>query len=719
MTGTLFVTCPKGLELLLQEELENLGLTELRQTVAGVEGQGGLEAAYQICLWSRLANRVLMPLHECPAQTADELYDGVQAISWLDHINSSGSLLIDFNGRSEGISNTHFGALKVKDAIVDQIRMQTGSRPEIAKVNPDVRVNVYLHRGKARISLDLSGESLHRRAYRLQSGEAPLKENLAAAVLLRAGWPERMSQDMPLIDPMCGSGTLLIEAAMMAADIAPGLSRKRFGFQGWKGHKSSVWTGLVAEAETRKAEGLARLKPLFYGFDQDAKVLNAARQNAARAGVEQAISFETCRLEDLNKARIPEVVGLLVTNPPYGERLGETQQLMFLYRYLGDFMKQQLPGWQAAVLSSNPDLCKVMGLRADKTYKLFNGALESRLVTYPIADKADTREATEQPEETTPLNQSSQMFANRLQKNRKQLARWVKKENIEAYRLYDADMPEYNVAVDIYGDQVHVQEYAPPKKIDPVKAFSRLQDVMHALPVALQVSPEQIVLKQRKRQQGSSQYEKQGESHRFFEVVEHGCRLLVNLHDYLDTGLFLDHRAMRRRVQTESAGKDVLNLFCYTGSVSVHAAVGGARSTTSVDMSATYLNWAKRNLELNGFGGAKHQLVQSDCVKWLHMQRQPAYDLIFLDPPTFSNSKRMQGVFDVQRDHVELIQQAMRILRPGGVLYFSNNFRQFKLDHDALSDFTVTDITGQSLDPDFKGQTKVHVCFRIMQKDEA
>ncbi|MFW1676171.1 bifunctional 23S rRNA (guanine(2069)-N(7))-methyltransferase RlmK/23S rRNA (guanine(2445)-N(2))-methyltransferase RlmL [Pontibacter sp. JAM-7] len=716
MSSTLFVTCPKGLELLLQEELAQLGLTDLRQTVAGVQGSGSLEEAYRVCLWSRLGNRVLMPLHECAAQTADELYSGVQDVSWLDHINSSGSLLIDFNGRSEGITNTHFGALKVKDAIVDQIRMQTGSRPEIAKVNPDLRINVYLHRGRARISLDLSGESLHRRAYRLQSGEAPLKENLAAAVLIRAGWPELMQAHKPLLDPMCGSGTLLIEAAMMAADIAPGLSRKRYGFQGWKGHKASLWASLVAAAETRKTAGLAELENCFFGFDQDGKVLRAARQNAARAGVESAIQFTTSRIEDLKQELLPETAGLLVTNPPYGERLGETQQLMFLYRYLGDFLKQQLPGWQAAILSSNPELCKVTGLRADKSYKLYNGALESRLVTYTIAELAMVQ-AVETDAVT--LSQGAQMFANRLQKNRKQLSRWIKKEGVECYRVYDADIPEYNVAVDLYGDKVQVQEYAPPKKIDAVKAFARLQEVMQAVPVTLQVAPEQVILKQRKRQQGSSQYEKQGESHRFFEVMEHGCRLLVNLHDYLDTGLFLDHRAMRRRLQAEAAGKDVLNLFCYTATASVHAAVGGARSTTSVDMSATYLNWAKRNLELNGFTGEAHQLVQSDCVKWLHQQRQPAYDLIFLDPPTFSNSKRMQGVFDVQRDHVELVEQSMRLLKPGGVLYFSNNYRQFTLDEAALSAYDISNITGQTLDPDFKGQHKIHVCFCIKRKNDA
>lgn len=715
MRMKLFLTCPKGLELLLEEELQRLGVTETKQTVAGVQCQGELEDAYRICLWSRLANRVLLPLYEGEAETADDLYQAVQQIDWLEHMRSEGTLLIDFSGQTRGINNTHFGALKVKDAIVDQIRDKTGSRPSIDKVAPDLRINVRMHRGKITVALDMSGESLHRRAYRLKAGEAPMKENLAAAILTRSGWPERSSESGLVFDPMCGSGTLLIEAALMAADIAPGLQRKRFGFSRWTGHKRDIWEDLVAEAQARKVKGLLSLEAKLIGSDQDSKVLRAARQNAERAGVADFIEFTTCRLEDLDRNTLPEGKGLLITNPPYGERLGETQQLMFLYRHLGDKLKEQFAGWTASIFTSNPDLCKVTGLRADKQYKLFNGALESRLFIYPVSEQRAEKQVGLEGE-PAPLSEGAQMFANRLKKNRKQLAKWVKRDNIESYRLYDADIPEYSVAVDIYKDEVHVQEYAAPKKIDPVKTFARLQDVMNALPVTLEVSPEKVILKQRKKQQGVNQYEKHSETHRFKEINEHGCRLLVNLHDYLDTGLFLDHRAIRYQIQKEAAGKDFLNLFCYTGTASVHAAKGGAKSTTSVDMSATYLNWAKRNLDLNGLDTKEHQQVQADCLKWLRMQRGPAYDLIFMDPPTFSNSKRMAGVLDVQRDHVDLIEGAMRCLRADGVLYFSNNYRRFKLDYEALSEFEIEEITQSTLDPDFKRNSKIHCCFRIRHK---
>ncbi|WP_299181827.1 bifunctional 23S rRNA (guanine(2069)-N(7))-methyltransferase RlmK/23S rRNA (guanine(2445)-N(2))-methyltransferase RlmL [uncultured Neptuniibacter sp.] len=711
----LFLTCPKGLELLLEEELHQLGVAETKQTVAGVQCQGELEDAYRICLWSRLANRVLMPLFEGEAETAEDLYSAVQQVDWLEHMRSEGTLLIDFSGQTRGINNTHFGALKVKDAIVDQIRNKTGARPSIDKVAPDLRVNVRMHRGKITVALDMSGDSLHRRAYRLQAGEAPMKENLAAAVLIRSGWQQNIEQNKILLDPMCGSGTLLIEAVMLAADIAPGLQRKRFGFTRWTGHQRELWEQLIAEAKARKAKGLLALDTILLGRDQDKKVLRIARQNAERAGVADFIDFATCRLEDLQRSHLPEGQGTLITNPPYGERLGETQQLMFLYRHLGDKLKAEFAGWIAAIFTSNPDLCKVMGLRADKQYKLYNGALESRLFIYPVSERKTEKADANQSAEVQ-LSDGAQMFANRLLKNRKQMAKWIKREEVECYRLYDADIPEYSVAVDLYGDEVHVQEYAAPKKIDPVKTFARLQDVMNALPVTLGVPAEKVILKQRKKQQGVNQYEKHSETHRFKEINEHGCRLLVNLHDYLDTGLFLDHRPIRKRIQQESANKDFLNLFCYTATASVHAAKGGAKSTTSVDMSATYLNWAKRNMDLNGLDNQHNTQVQADCLKWLRVQRGAAYDLIFMDPPTFSNSKRMQGVLDVQRDHVDLIEGAMRLLRDEGVLYFSNNYRRFKIDHESLSDFLIEEITRSTLDPDFKRNEKIHCCYRITHK---
>jgi 23S rRNA (guanine2445-N2)-methyltransferase / 23S rRNA (guanine2069-N7)-methyltransferase len=706
-----FVTCPKGIEGLLLDELKMLGMASVKETQAGVYFEGELRDAYRVCLWSRLANRVLLPLQVSPVNTADELYEAVQQVQWLDHLRPLGTLSVDFTGRTEQIINTHFGAQRVKDAVVDQIRAATGNRPTVDRAEPDLGINVHLYSGKATIALDLSGGSLHRRGYRKRAGQAPMKENLAAAVLYRAGWPQLAATHPQLLDPMCGSGTLLIEAAMMAADVAPGLLRQRFGFSRWLQHDKGLWRELHAEAVQRRDTGLAALTVRFTGYDRDASVLQIAEQNSDRAGLAGVIDW---REQDMVELGAPAPgPGLLVTNPPYAERIGDETELMYMYRQMGERLKRQFGGWKVAIFSGNAEQCKVIGLKVDRQYKLYNGAIECGLFLFTLHAERDRPLPLEQG---APVSEQAQMFANRLKKNLKALSRWVKREQIECYRLYDADMPEYAVAVDCYGDWVHVQEYAPPSSIDPRRAFERLQDVISVIPEVLGVKPERVVLKQRRRQQGSSQYGRQGQTDHFVEVQEHGCKLRVNLHDYLDTGLFLDHRPVRRRIQALALGKDVLNLFCYTATASVHAAMGGAESTTSVDMSATYLGWAMKNMGLNGFAGGANQFIQADCIKWLNQPRAAAFDLIFMDPPTFSNSKRMEEVLDIQRDHVSLVQAAMKLLRPGGVLLFSNNYRRFVLDYEALADFDIQDITAKTLDPDFKRSKSIHVCFEIRHR---
>ncbi|SIS60364.1 bifunctional 23S rRNA (guanine(2069)-N(7))-methyltransferase RlmK/23S rRNA (guanine(2445)-N(2))-methyltransferase RlmL [Neptunomonas antarctica] len=706
-----FATCPKGLEILLVAELTELGAADVKLTATGAEFYGELEQAYRACLWSRLANRILLPIAEENVETADQLYDAVQSVDWLEHMRPEASLLVAFTGKTDAINHTHFGALKVKDAIVDQIRDKTQMRPSIDRENPDLRVHAHIYRGKLTLSLDLSGGSLHRRGYRIRAGMAPLKENLAAAILRRAQWPELAVDHPVLFDPMCGSGTLVIEGVLMAADIAPGILREQFGFERWVQHQPELWESLLAEAEQRKEAGLAQLTTRFYGYDQDSEVLVLAKDNAERAGVDHLISFKKASVEQMV---VPEnAPGLMVTNPPYGERMGESQELMFLYRHIGDALKQDFAGWKAAIFTGNPDLCQVVGLKADKSYSLNNGPIDGRLFLYTLyTDRATTAKHDDEQEAGT-LSDNAQMFANRLKKNLKALKKWHKQEEIECYRLYDADMPEYAVAVDLYKEWVHVQEYAAPASIDKVKAFDRIKDVLAAIPEALGVDPRRIILKQRKKQSGSDQYGKQASVGRFFEVKEHGCRLRINLHDYLDTGLFLDHRPIRHQIQEMAAGKDFLNLFCYTASASVHAAVGGAKSTTSVDMSTTYLQWAMKNMALNGFNNKAHHFIEADCISWLKKQRKPEYDLIFMDPPTFSNSKKMLDVLDVQRDHIDLIKLAMRLLRKDGVLIFSNNYRRFKMDYELLAGFDIREITAKTIDPDFKRNTRIHSCFEI------
>lgn len=721
----LYLTCPKGLEGLLAEEARGLGLDDVREHTSAIRGAADMETAYRLCLWSRLANRVLLVLKRFSMKNADDLYDGVHAVDWADHLAADGTLAVEFSGHGSGIDNTHFGALKVKDAIVDKLRNREGLRPSVEKIDPDVRVHLRLDRGEAILSLDLSGHSLHQRGYRLQQGAAPLKENLAAAVLIRSGWPRIAAEGGALADPMCGVGTFLVEAAMIAADIAPNLKRERWGFSAWLGHVPALWRKVHDEAQARAQAGRAKPPLWIRGYEADPRLIQPGRNNVERAGLGDWVKIYQGEVSTFEPRPDQNQKGLVISNPPYGERLGDEASLLYLYQNLGERLRQACMGWEAAVFTGAPQLGKRMGIRSHKQYAFWNGALPCKLLLFKVLpDQFVTGERREaQPEgaqerqqapvasEPARLSEGAQMFANRLQKNLKQLGKWARREQVDCYRLYDADMPEYALAVDLYQDWVHVQEYAAPRSIDPDKAQARLLDALAAIPQALGISPQRVVLKRRERQSGTRQYERQATEGRFQEVNEGGVKLLVNLTDYLDTGLFLDHRPMRMRIQREAAGKRFLNLFCYTATATVHAAKGGARSTTSVDLSKTYLDWARRNLALNGFS-ERNRLEQGDVMAWLEGNRD-SYDLIFIDPPTFSNSKRMEGVFDVQRDHVQLLDLAMARLAPGGVLYFSNNFRKFQLDEHLMARYAVEEITAHTLDPDFARNNRIHRAWRL------
>lgn len=747
----LFLTCPKGLEGLLAEEATALGLEETREHTSAIRGTADMETAYRLCLWSRLANRVLLVLKRFPMKDAEDLYHGVHDIEWADHLEAEGTLAVEFSGHGSGIDNTHFGALKVKDGIVDRLRTADGIRPSVDKLNPDLRVHLRLDRGEAILSLDLSGHSLHQRGYRLQQGAAPLKENLAAAILIRSGWPRIAAEGGALADPMCGVGTFLVEAAMIAADIAPNLKRERWGFSAWLGHVPAIWRKLHDEALERAQAGLAKPPLWIRGYEADPRLIQPGRNNVERAGLSEWIKIYQGEVATFEPRPDQNQTGLVICNPPYGERLGDEASLLYLYQNLGERLRQACLNWEAAVFTGAPDLGKRMGIRSHKQYAFWNGALPCKLLLIKVLpdqfvtgerrtpeqrqaereqaaydqtpDIAPERQYNKNgnPIKPTPapapiveqprLSEGGQMFANRLQKNVKALGKWVKREGIDCYRVYDADMPEYAMAIDLYHDWVHVQEYVAPKSIDPEKASIRMFDALAAIPQALGIDKSRVVVKRRERQSGTKQYERQSAQGKFNEVNEGGVKLLVNLTDYLDTGLFLDHRPMRMRIQREAAGKRFLNLYCYTATASVHAAKGGARSTTSVDLSKTYLDWARRNLSLNGFSD-KNRLEQSDVMVWLEASREE-YDLIFIDPPTFSNSKRMEGVFDVQRDQVQLIDLAMARLAPGGVLYFSNNFRKFQLEETLVERYAVEEITQHTVDPDFARNGKIHRAWKI------
>ena len=712
-------TCPKGFEQLLQNELVSLGAEVESETVGSVKFNASLETVYDICLWTRIANKVLLPLDDKPVKTDQDLYDVVYRLPWEEHLNASGTLWIQFTGTNRFIRDTQFGARKAKDAIVDRLRERSGVRPSIEKERPDLSVNLRLAKGRLLVAIDLTGESLHRRGYRLQQGTAPLKENLAAAILYRAGWPAIAQQQGALLDPMCGSGTLLVEAAMIAANMAPGLGRDDFAFQLWLGHDPELWSRCREQAESSiRLDNIGEIR----GYDISRAVVDIAEQNIARAGLSRYVRVSVKPLAEFKKPTHKSIQpGLIITNPPYGERLGEIQQLTQLYRMMGDRFKSEFEGWQAGVFTGNPDAGKFMGVRAHKKYKLYNGSIPAELLLFNLqpdqfVDAPPPDIILTAPNDPYKVTDGARMVMNRLQKNIKQLSKWQKNNDIECYRLYDADMPEYSAAIDVYGEFVHIQEYQAPKSVPDDKAQSRFNDIVAAVKQVLQPDIDKISLKQRRRNKGKQQYERAKEvTGRSFVVRELGAEFEINLWDYLDSGLFLDHRPVRSLIQQRAKNKKFLNLFCYTATASVHAALGGASETVSVDMSYTYLDWAKRNFALNNLRSNKHRFEQGDCFEWLNQCRE-GFDLILLDPPTFSNSKRMKDTLDIQRDHVQLIKRCMDLLSADGTLVFSNNLRTFELDSAALSRFDVTDYNQQSLDPDFQRNPKIHQCWLLQHR---
>ena len=710
-----FASCSRGLEELLLAELRATGIRDARAGAGGVQFSGTLEDGYRACLWSRVASRVLVVVAEVDARDAETLYQGVVDLPWEQHFTPGATMAVDFVGTSDELRNSLYSARRVKDGVVDRLRAVTGTRPDVDVRAPDIRVAARLHRGRVGLSIDLGGEAQHRRGYRGGTGAAPLKENLAAALLLRAGWPEIAAAGGALYDPLCGSGTLLIEGALMAAGAAPGEARA-IARQKWAGHDAGLWTRMCNAATAARVAGIAGLGPIA-GADVDARVLQHARSSALAAATDAHIVFMHAALAQQKRPTAMQGHGgLLICNPPYGERLGEVEKLRGLYAELGHLIREEFAGWRAAILTTDGPLPECTGLEFGRQYRFRNGPIDCRLLIHePQASVRKTRDAEApdaKPEPPRELGEGAAMFANRVRKNLRRLKPWLAAEKPACYRVYDADIPEYAVAVDRYGEWVHVAEYAPPASIDPALARERLADVRAALVEVLRIAPARIVLKTRTRQRGSAQYQRLARDNHFIEVREGPARLLVNLRDFLDTGLFLDHRPARRLIASMARDTRFLNLFCYTASATVFAALGGARESTSIDMSSTYLDWAARNLALNGIDRDSHELERADCLRWIEGQKR-RWDLIFLDPPSFSNSRRMEDTLDVQRDHVMLIRAALALLESGGSLLFSTNRRGFRLDAAALGDLRISDLSEQSRDPDFNRKPLPHRLFLL------
>ena len=745
----LIVTCADGLEAPLQTELTSFGIQSDIKSTGRLAVTGGLRDLYTICLWSRVASRVLLPIKRKNINTeydvAEQLYGLAKSVNWTEQFDLEQTFAIRLSVDKRVAVSQQFAMLRIKDAIADTFNEVYDSRPNVDSKNPDFSVFATVNDKQAELYLDLSGTSLHRRGYRVAMTDAPLKENLAAALLYSAGWHKKNDAgNTPfynaLIDPMCGSGTFIIEALLMHCDYAVGIDKaaNQFGFYEWQHHDDALWQQMIDDAQNRFREALAIAQeqpdtlPLILGFDADSGAILATEKNLIAAGLQELLpllDIETRALNQLGGVLKPLVDDgrlsnpLVITNPPYGERLGDEDIIKPLYQSIGLILQDSFAGSginpMLGILAARVEQVDILPIKEPKTLRCHNGAI-TVYFRYGTLIAGQIGHLVSRFEKRDITVEGGQDFINRLQKNLAKLKKLAKKDNVSNIRVYDADLPDFKVAIDLYGDYAHVQEYAPPKTIPPETAKKRFNLALMGIREVFDINREQVFIKTRARQSGNEQYSKQGSSEKrgkFYIAREDGAYFYVNFTDYLDTGLFIDHRNMRARIKANSRGKSVLNLFAYTCTASVHAALAGAKKVTSVDLSQNYLDWGKQNFALNGLdvSGSKYQFVAADIFEWIKDNTEQ-FDIIFIDPPTFSNSKKFQGTFDVQRDHAALINRAMNRLTSDGVLYFSNNFTRFELDEQLSERYDIVNITPKTIGFDFNIKKPIHQSFEIRHR---
>lgn len=763
---TLIATAAFGLESVVARELKALGYDARIPQPGRIEFEGGADAIAQANLWLRSAERVLIRIATFEAKDFGQLFDGVKAANWRAWIPADGEFPVNGRSHKSQLSSVPACQKIVKKAVVEALREQHGIE-ELPETGATYPIEVALLNDMATITLDTTGVGLHKRGYRPQQGLAPLRETLAAAMVQLSFWrPGR-----PLLDPFCGAGTLPIEAAMIGRNIAPGLRRK-FGCEQWPDFPQAAWQKAREQAEQRI---LPPLEERILATDADPRAVVAGRRNAEAAGVAEDIHFQEKAFSEVSSKR---KYGCIIANPPYGERIGEADEVAELYESL-PLVLRRFPTWSHYILTSWSDFEKIVGQPANRRRKLYNGRIACTYFQYhgprppkpgqasrtdepatdtgesPAVDTLPPQTETALPETAISLTgepastdpaasdsnaparlrreppapvfgglrpearRQAEEFASRLTKRARHLRKWPTKRGITCYRLYDRDIPEVPFAVDRYDQALHMAEYERPHDRTPAEHADWLDLMVQTAAKTLEISRDAVYLKRRARQKGDAQYQKFGNQQSTRIVEEAGLKFQVNLSDYLDTGLFLDHRQTRAMVRDAAEGKDMLNLFAYTGSFSVYAAAGGAASTTTVDLSANYLDWAAENFRLNDLpvddSQLKHRFIQSDARDFLaSLDQRQTFDLAVVDPPTFSNSKRTDDDWDVQQHTVEVLSQVAQHLTPGGLIFFSTNSRRFKLDETSLANLEIREISRQTVPEDFRNQ-RIHRCWRMVK----
>lgn len=744
----LIATTTFGLEAVVARELKLLGYEPKTLQPGWVGFQGNFTAIARANLWLRTADRVLVQLGSFEATDFGQLFDQTFALPWHEWITVDGEFVV--NGRSikSQLSSVPACQKIVKKSIVEKLKKghHVEELPESGEKFP---VEVALLEDRATLVLDTTGPSLHKRGYRKLVGQAPLKETLAAALVLLSYW----RPDRPLLDPFCGTGTIPIEAALIGRSMAPGMNRD-FTAETWPCIPEDAW----AEAY-KEACDLARPDTplLILGTDRDEKVLSLARYHAREAGVQDAVQFSQRDFVNLSS---PRDYGCIITNPPYGERLGEQEEIENLYRLIPEVLRR-LPTWSHYIITSYPEFETIVGQKADRRRKLYNGRIACTYFQFqgPRPPKPGIEKTTENAEEPdvpensvshlacevkentpvqnvpqaerlndTPLSppqpspvfggltekaaEQGRLFRTRLLKRAKHLRRYPTRQGITCYRIYERDIPEIPLVVDRYESALHITEYERPHDRTPAQHADWLDLMCRTAAKALEVDPKEVYLKRRQKLHGPSQYERVNQENRKLHVHEGGLKFEVNLSDYVDTGLFLDHRITRSMVREAAPGRRFLNLFAYTGSFTVYAAAGGAVSTRTVDLSNTYIDWAKWNMALNKMNGPEHHYVRSDILEYLDRD-QDIYDLAVVDPPTYSRSKSTEQDWDVQRDYIELLHRLFARMSPGGIVYFSTNFRRFKFDETQFAGLKIHEISKQTVPPEYRNR-RIHRCWRIV-----